>query len=169
MFDITNSNDFYATLVQDFDDFMQDQSSARLALHCAISAYHLHEWVWGDWLKEDYATRRALEVRDIDSFRARIEEACPWFSTIQSLAIGTKHFVRDQGFESKLIAGYGAGPYGMGPFGQSYLLIDFGEDAAEHRFYTAAALLEVVVRFWRDFFKKYRPIAAMPVSKHHVD
>lgn len=28
-------------------------------------------------------------------------------------------------------------PYGVGPFGQSYLLIDFGEDAAENRFYAA--------------------------------
>ncbi len=36
--------------------------------------------------------------------------------------------------------------------GKGYLLIDFGEDAARHRWLPAGHLLEVVVRFWRDFF-----------------
>jgi hypothetical protein len=48
MFDISNAQDFYAMLVQDFDEFFEDQQSSRRAIHCAITAYHLHEWVWGD-------------------------------------------------------------------------------------------------------------------------
>ena len=157
-------------LVQDFDDFMENQSSARHALHCAVTAYHLYEWVWGDWLNKDYVAWKAMgDVRNKESFLAWIDTACPWFPNIQDLANGTKHFLRNQGFESVRIAGYNAAPYGMGLYGQPYLLIDFGEDASEHRFYTAGALLEVVVRFWRDFFKKYRPTIEVPVSKHHID
>src|ERR1700685_962214 len=101
MFDIATSHDFYAVLVQDFDDFMDNQSSSRHALHCAITAYHLHEWVWGDWLKTDFDTWKALGIRDKESFLAWIDHACPWFPVIQSLANGTKHFIRDQDFESK--------------------------------------------------------------------
>ena len=81
---------------------------------------------------------------------------------------GTKHFIRDQGFETMRVTGYGSGPYGVGPYGKGYLLIDYGEGAGEHRWMPAAHLLEVVVRFWRDFFKKYRPGEDIPVSKHHV-
>lgn len=67
------------------------------------------------------------------------------------------------------VSGYGQGPYGIGPYGKGYLVIDYGEDAGEHRWMPAAHLLEVVVRFWRDFFKKYRPGEDIPVSAHHVD
>jgi glucoamylase len=31
------------------------------------------------------------------------------------------------------------------------------------------ALIEVVVRFWRNFFRMYQPSATLPISKHHVD
>ncbi|MBZ5510516.1 MAG: hypothetical protein LAN70_05025 [Acidobacteriia bacterium] len=169
MFDISSSQDFYAMLVQDFDEFIEDQQSSRRAIHCAITAYHLHEWVWGDWLGTDYLTRKALSIRDKESFLAWIDKACPWFSSIQALANGSKHFIRKPGFDTQKIQGYGQGPYGVGPYGQPYLLIDFGEQAAEHRFYPAGALLEVVVRFWRDFFKLYHPIPDLPASKYHVD
>lgn len=169
MFDLTTSRDFYAMLVEDFDDFMAEPHSARRAVHCAITAYHLHEWVWGDWLKADHVTRAALKIRDRDSFLSWIGRHSVWFLFIQELANGTKHFIRDQGFQTMRIGGYGEGPYGVGPYGKGYLVIDCGEDAAENRWLPAAHLLEVVVRFWRDFLRKYRPDLDLPVSKHHVD
>ncbi len=91
MFDIVTSLDFYAALVQDFDDFMDNQSSSRHALYCAITAYLLHEWVWGDWLGNDHDTWKTLGIRDKESFLAWVDRACPWFAFIQSLANGAKH------------------------------------------------------------------------------
>lgn len=162
MFDLTTSRDFYAMLVEDFDDFMAEPHSARRALHCAITAYHLYEWIWGDWLKTDYDVQVALRIRDRDSFCQRIVDHCPWFSFIKSLANGTKHFVRkEQGFQAMRVGGYD-------PYDAGYLVIDFGEDAAEHRLLPAAHLLEVVVRFWRDFFRMYRFDSDLPVRKYHV-
>jgi len=60
MFDIKTADDFYAVLVADFDDFMDEPHSGRRALHCAITAYHLHEWVWGDWLRRRLRLRPAI-------------------------------------------------------------------------------------------------------------
>jgi len=57
----------------------------------------------------------------------------------------------------------------VGKDGKGYLLIDLGEDAGEHRWLYTANLLEVVVRFWRDFFRLYLPLPELPISKHHVD
>jgi hypothetical protein len=65
MFDIKTSRDFYEKLLDDCYDFQQDESSARLAINCAITAYHMHEWVWGDWLKTDHATWKKLTTRPI--------------------------------------------------------------------------------------------------------
>jgi len=168
MFEIKTSQDFYAMLVANYDDYMESPDSGRLALNCAITAYHLHEWVWGDWLKTDYAVQKALGIRDRDSFLAWIDRACRWFRAVQDLANGTKHFARDSGFETSRVTGYDTGPYGIGPYGRGYLLIDYGEGAGEHQFQPAAHLLEVVVRFWRDFFRADRPSPDLSESKHHL-
>jgi hypothetical protein len=51
MFDINNSRDFYQKLLQDFDDYMEQQDSVRHAMNCAITAHHLADWIWGDFVK----------------------------------------------------------------------------------------------------------------------
>ncbi|TPK89074.1 MULTISPECIES: hypothetical protein [unclassified Mesorhizobium] len=63
MFDIVTAKDFYTVLVQNFDDFMDEPHSARRALHCAITAFHLHEWVWGERLSKDKAARDRMGIR----------------------------------------------------------------------------------------------------------
>ena len=57
MFDIITSRDFLEKLEGDFADFSEAPHSTRLALNCAMTAYHLHEWVWGEWLKNQSAGR----------------------------------------------------------------------------------------------------------------
>jgi hypothetical protein len=74
MFDMTTSRDFLWKLEADFDDFMKKPHSVRLAVNCALTAYHLYEWVWGDWLKTDYATWKSLGIRDKESFLAWIDQ-----------------------------------------------------------------------------------------------
>jgi hypothetical protein len=168
MFGITKAEDFYAMLVEDFDEFMKNQQSTRCAMHCAITAYHLYEWVWRDWLKTDHATKITLGITNQKSFISWIDRNCLWFPIIQSLANGAKHFNTQQGFQTLHVKGYGQGPFGVGGFGAGYLIIDYGEGAAEHRWQPAGHLLELTVRFWRDFFKMYRPTTVVS-SVHHVD
>ena len=52
MFDIINSRDFYQKLLEDFDDYMVRQGSARHAMNCAITAHHMADWVWGRFRQE---------------------------------------------------------------------------------------------------------------------
>lgn len=77
--------------------------------------------------------------------------------TVQDLANGAKHFIRNQPVQTSHIGGYGMGPFGVGPYGQSYLLIDYGEEAADARWQTAQQLLDAVVAFWEDFFARHDP------------
>lgn len=159
MFNITTYRDFHGKLQADFEDFAKEQDSARLALNCIITAYHLHEWVWGDWLKSNYAAWQELGIRDKVSFVAWIERECPAFRTVQDLANGAKHFIREQSVEARHVGGYGMGPFGVGPYGTSYLLIDYGADAGDQRWKTAKDLIEAVVTFWNQFFERYLPEA----------
>jgi hypothetical protein len=115
-----------------------------------ITAYHLHEWIWGDWLKADYATWQRIGLRDLASFREWLTTAWPGFQTAEALTNGAKHFT--QAPVTERIAGYGEGPYGIGPYGEPYLLIDHGSSAAAQRWQTAEQLLDEGVAFWKDFF-----------------
>lgn len=186
MFEIENSADYYAMLVTDFDEFMADPQSGRKAIHCAISAYHMHDWIWHDWLKDRRDIRKELGLTNFEVFKEYLK-GCVWLDILREIANGSKHF-RRQLYKTQLVRGYGAGPYGVGPYGTGYLLIDLGEvesdpdefildeygepddaahDGGDQRFMTAASLLEVCVRFWRDFFTKYRPDLTLTHSEHH--
>ena len=158
MFGIGNSRDFFNKLQEDHKSFKAQPDSASLAVNCILVSYHLHEWVWGDWLKEDYDTRRAMKIRDRDSFVNWISAYCPWFPIVRDLANGAKHFCQDSSVQTARVGGFGEGPFGVGPFGQPYLLIDLGESTGIlHRWQRAEELIDQVVGFWEEFFDKYRP------------
>jgi hypothetical protein len=96
MFDIKTSRDFYEKLLEDFADLQADSKSARLAINCAITVYHMHEWVWGDWLKSDYATWKELGIRDKDTFIAWLDRNDVWFKLMQDICKRQQAF-RPQG------------------------------------------------------------------------
>jgi hypothetical protein len=190
MFDITTCTDFYSMLVQDFDDYMSETHSARKAVNCAIAAYHLREWVWKDWIANDVSVQKMIGVCDRDGFNAWVNQCCVWFSLVREIANGTKHFKIQSTFQMMRVmavpfawgqktAGWGEGAWGgpiryvqssmpLGLHGEGYLLLDLGEGAGEQRWLPAAHLIEVVVRFWRDFFKRFRPTVALVHSEYHA-
>jgi hypothetical protein len=162
MFDIVTSRDFLSKLEADYADFKAQPDSARHALNCIITAYHIYEWVWGDWLKTDDVAWCSLSIRDKKTFEDWLHVNCPEFAVLESLTNGAKHFIRENtSRETQRVAGFGSGPFGIGPFGRSYLLIDYGSDKAE-RWQTAEQLIDSAVMFWRRFFDSHRPEALSP-------
>ena len=181
MFNIVTSYDFLLKLEADFEDFEQAPHSARSALNCALSAYHLYEWVWGDWLKADSTCQKILGIAGKSAKERRvgflkfIVRACPWFLTIQEIATGAKHFCQPS-FETLRVgsvpfmldvqrAGLDEGSFdGPLPFDSTYpengrLLLDYGSGTDPHRFYPALTIFDAVIRFWREFFARYHPEA----------
>ncbi|MGB9367519.1 MAG: hypothetical protein WCE79_16040 [Xanthobacteraceae bacterium] len=153
MFDITNSVDFYAKLLAEFDDFMDDQASARHAMNCAITAHHMYDWIWVDFLKDDDALRRKLGIGGKKSdFAAWAAARLPWFAVVQGISNGSKHFIRQYDQSIEQVAGYGVGGYGQGTYGASYLAIDMRTEDA--RYLPLSFVFEIVVHFWRDFFRE---------------
>jgi hypothetical protein len=61
VFDVQTHIDFYNMLVDDFDDFMLEQHSARRAFHCVLEIYHLREWIWHDSIEHNEALKDALK------------------------------------------------------------------------------------------------------------
>lgn len=191
MFDVVTAHDFYAMLVQDFDDFMEEPFSARLALHCAISAHHLKDWVWHDKIDGSKELKRKLGVGKLTDFSDWVYAHSVWMKFVSEIANRTKHVRNRQSFDTMRVvslpfsfdvphAGFDEGAWDgpvryvqgsipLGKDGKGYLLMDLGEEAAEHRWLYMDDLLEVSVRFWRDFFRLYLPEPQISASKHHVD
>src|SRR5579862_2437461 len=156
VFDINNSRDFLSKLEMDYADFKVQPDSARHALNCIITAYHLKDWVWRDLFEgEGNEARRCINnFANKLSFEGWLESSWHRFKITQSLANGAKHMNRMMQAGSDRIDGYGCGPYGIGPFGSPYLLIDLGEDKPlEQRWLTAEELVDESVAFWQNFFR----------------
>jgi hypothetical protein len=163
MFDISNSRDFYQKLLEDFDDYMSQQDSARQAMNCAITAHHMADWVWGDFVRGDAALKAKLGIKDKDDLMAWIDGQTVWYGLVQGISNGSKHFIRKAAEGTVKVQGYGMGGYGQGPYGQSYLAIQVSETDPKN--FTIAQLLEVVIRFWRDFLRDYGPYQPLPEGK----
>jgi hypothetical protein len=96
MFDITNSRDFYQKLLEDFDDFMGQRDSARHAMNCAITAHHMADWVWGDFVKNGVALKAKLGIKDKNDFTRWIDSQTVWYGPVQGISNGSKHFIREE-------------------------------------------------------------------------
>src|SRR5690242_10874794 len=93
VFGMTAALQFYQKLVEVFDDFFESPSSARHAMNFVITAYHLHEWVWKGFFKNDAVKRQGLGIpKDIDAFKAWLDTQSIWYAQMQTLANGSKHF-----------------------------------------------------------------------------
>lgn len=163
MFDITNAGNFYQKLLDDFDDYIEHPDSARHAINCAITAHHMADWVWGDFIKADAVLRTKYSFKKKEDFMIWIDSRTIWYGVIQSISNGSKHFIRENAKGTHKVEGWGMGGYGEGPYGMSYLAIEVS--SSDPKNLAMSSLLEVVVRFWRDFLKLYGPYHPLPRSK----
>lgn len=148
-------------MLEDYDDFVEQSDSPRHAINCMLSAYHMAEWIWGDWLQDDYATWTTLKIRDKVSFLAWVDGAQPWFKITQAVANGSKHFA------SKLANTKSSPTYvedGYVEDGYQARMLEVQTD--DGKWVEAIVLVEDVVMFWQDFFKAYRPQETLPQPRN---
>ena len=137
----------------DLAAFMAEIDNAYLAVNAWTFAYHLHEWLWAGILKSMTPPRvRGQVLRKKKDFADWLEHNCPHFNLIQALTNGSKHAIPVAA--GGPISGFGKGPFGIGPYGQSYLLIDNGEQAGIDRYMTASRVVNEMANFMIDLSKE---------------
>ncbi len=157
MFEIKNSIDFYRLMIENYDDFRENPDSSRHAINCSISAYHMAEWIWGDWLKSDHESwKRMGGVRDRNSFKKWVDGETEWFKLVQGVANGSKHFA------SKLQNTRSAGTYVADGYVERGYQKERLEIEVDGRWIEATTVVEQTLLFWRDFFATYRPQTKLP-------
>ena len=138
--------DFFHKVCEDYERLAKDIADLGLAMNCILWLYHLHEWVWSRWLKGRFEVTTSLGIHNgRDEFRGWLQQNCPHYSLLRELADGLKHCdltVRPP----QQVKGFGQGPYGVGPYGTPYLLIDLGENREPATRYLIASTARVA---WR--------------------
>lgn len=138
-------------------------------MNFVITAYHMHEWVWKGFLKNDAAKRQELGIpKDIDAFKAWLDDRSIWYAQMQSLANGSKHFQSS----SMTVHLRHVGPLNTAAFneiafneGYSYFVVDMGKLDGLPHVAPATFIFEAVLRFWRDFLYKHGPYQELPKGR----
>ncbi len=160
MFDVKDSVGFYKLMIENYDDFVENSGSTRHAINCAISAFHIAEWIWGDWLSTDYHTQSKLACRDRNAFMRWIDKQNPIFCAVRDITNGSKHFASKlRG--TKATGNYVEEDYVEPGYQEQYLEIDVDGIWIE-----AIIIVEQLVIFWTAFFSTYRPEAVLARPRH---
>lgn len=147
MFDIKNSADFYRKCLDDYASLLQTPDYAGFAINCAMSSYHLSEWIWGDWLKSDHALKSRLGIRSCDDFKRWVEGQCPFFKTVQSIANGSKHFNRSVSQNTAKIEAFQV--VDGEELEREHLVVLTDDDSVR----SIEDMIKVLLTFWHDFLE----------------
>lgn len=81
-FDIKYSRDLLQKLIEDFEELKNNPLSSRIAINCAMTAWHLTDWVFKEYIaRHGYA--KTGEFRD--------SLGCPSLFIMHDIANGSKH------------------------------------------------------------------------------
>jgi len=84
-FEIKESKDFFIKLKQDFEDITNDPESSRYALNCAMTAWHLTDWVYHEF---NYKT----SFQKLSDFQECLKKQCDSLQIMHDISNGSKHY-----------------------------------------------------------------------------
>lgn len=84
-FEIKNSKDFLDKLKKDFKDYLGSDNSSRLAINCAMTSWHLTEWIY-----HEYNFNKKFKKDKY--YKNHIKELCPSLQIMHDISNGSKHY-----------------------------------------------------------------------------
>ena len=156
-FDIRSPSDFLQKLRDEQADFIKSHClDARHALNAVMTAYHLHEWVWGGFAKRDYTLHRSWSLRraHVDEFKRYLFGKCPALEEAEALTNSTKHFRTDRNVvplpTGKHEGAFQRDAFQDDAFDVSYLWVERGGKRQR-----VEEFIQELVEFWESFFKEH--------------
>lgn len=81
-FEIKNSRDLFKKLQEEYKDFENDELSSRHAINCAMTAWHLTDWTFKEYMSSH-------GFNDIGKYRGSL--TCASLKIMHDIANGGKH------------------------------------------------------------------------------
>jgi hypothetical protein len=165
-FGIINSEHFFEKLEEEFKDFIGDRISARHAINCSLTSWHLSDWVFHEYFSSDdkYQDSEKIKIRrdfkeiklitGIMKFQNDIIKECPELEFMKLISNGSKHCqLRNKEIKEKTVINQG--DFILGDFD----LNDFNVDKFEIHTRNGEIIdfeetLNKTIVFWREFLLK---------------
>ena len=165
------SMDFWSeVVVPDCTEYRADQENLRRALHCAISLFHMHDWVFhthGSSVRSIFTfTDKIGAITKVSSpthFANALEQQNDDFGRIRGIANAGKHLQLNDirpvlnapsnaANTAIQTTGYGQGGYGQGPYGGSPRVMLEGANGNDMEF---LIIMEKVYQMWEALTKTH--------------
>ncbi len=148
VFNLTTIEDYLDFCNQAVEAFSEDQANVLRGFSAILALNHIPDWLQYKLSREQ---RKILGLNEKEQTEVNpyFESDNPETKLIRSIANGFKHLRPVH--STQRVSGYGQGPFGVGPFGRPYLLIDKGDhlDNSE-RWTVGLSLSKRVLEYWKN-------------------
>jgi hypothetical protein len=113
-FGIVSSRQFLEKLEQEYSDFDKDHISARHAINCALTSWHLSDWTYSEYFSTDPAFQDSIEPRKsgILKYQEYLIQNCEELKYMRLIANGSKHCIlRNATIKNKTVQYVGSMSY----------------------------------------------------------
>nr|WP_281720604.1 hypothetical protein [Nitrosomonas nitrosa] len=151
MFGIDSIDDYLVFCSEAVAELEADQDNVLRAFTAILALNHIPDWLQYK-LTDLQRTALGLGGSQAGSVKDHFEAVNGDLRRVRNIANGFKHLRPVHPTEN--VPGYGKGPYGIGPFGMPYLVIDFGEHLPrEERWDVGLDLCKRTFDWWQETLK----------------
>ncbi len=97
-FEIATAHDLYCKLKREHTKYQASPTDSDLAWNCAVTAWHLREWVWEERLSSNVGEDMKLFGVRFDTeqaYNTELNQRCPKYKLLRDVCNGSKHFRLD--------------------------------------------------------------------------
>lgn len=148
LFGISSVADYLKLCGQSVDELEADQASVLRGFTAVLLLNHIPSWLQHKLSSDERSVLGMSDTRAGQPVNELFHGKTGDLDLVRSIANGFKHLQPVNLTER--IVGYGKGPFGIGPFGKPYLLINLGDDLpANRRWETGLGLCRRVLDWWQ--------------------
>lgn len=143
-FDIVSAQDFFRKLEEDYRDFTKDVTSSRNAINCALTAWHLTDWIYNQFPN--------LGFSSLYKFQENIKVQCPSLQIMHDISNGSKHYTLTKHQPEIKNTEHHRGSF-SNDFSRDFDIssLDIEMKSGQKLFFEDEILK--VIEFWRNYFR----------------
>lgn len=141
-FEIKNANDFLNKLLEDYAEYKKEPLSSRLAINCAMSAWHIIDWIYWEYHTNDGS---------LSKFQLKMKNECPSLQTMQDITNGTKHSKLTRHVPTIIDTSLQKGAFSSG-FSRGFNISILTLEKEDRSIIYFEDEIAKVVSFWQDYF-----------------
>ena len=163
-FGIISSREFYNKLIEEYNEFDSNYISARHAINCSITSWHLTDWTYNEFFKADpdYQTKEKTKEKNgkvyvkvipgVLIYQNELVKKCPELKYMRLIANGSKHcLLRNTEIKEKTVI-Y-KGDYNNDYSRHDYDVDRFQIDTDGGKIDFEKTLMKTI-EFWNDYLDK---------------